>query len=57
MISDIICAAIGIVLFVSFLGIIVWWVKPLPLAIIALGVVGMMVYDLVLSVRQANNNR
>jgi len=57
MISDIICAAIGTVLFVSFLGIIVWWVKPLPLAIIALGVVAMMIYDLVLSVRQANNGR
>lgn len=57
MISDIICAAIGIVLFVAFLGIIVWWVKPLPLAIIALGVVGMMVYDLVLSIRQADSNR
>jgi len=57
MISDIICAAIGIVLFVAFLGIIVWWVKPLPLAIIVLGVLAMMIYDIVLSIRQANQDR
>lgn len=55
MISDIVCAGIGVALFVVFLGIIVWWVKPVPLTIIAIGVVAMMVYDIVLSVR--HNNR
>ncbi len=54
MISDIICAAIGMALFIAFLGIVVWWVKPIPLTIIVIGVVMMMIYDVVLSVRHDN---
>ena len=49
MISNVVSAIIGIALFVTFLGFIVAWVKPIPLAIIVLGVVAMMVYDLYLS--------
>jgi hypothetical protein len=51
MISNVISAAIGIALVVLFLGFIVVWVKPVPLAIIAVGVVAMMIYDLILSLR------
>jgi hypothetical protein len=32
----------------------VWWVKPIPLTIIVIGVVMMMIYDVVLSVRHDN---
>ncbi|WP_162915236.1 hypothetical protein [Desertibaculum subflavum] len=55
MITNIICAAIGIALFVAFIGTIVWWVKPIPLAIIAAGVIVAMIYDVVLSVREDGN--
>jgi len=51
MIATIICAGIGILLFVLFLGTIVLWVKPIPLAIIVIGVVAAMVYDIVLTAR------
>ncbi len=49
MISNVISAIIGLALFVAFLGIIVVWVKPIPFAIIVLGVIAMVVYDLFLS--------
>lgn len=51
MITNVICASIGVALFVAFIGIIVWWVKPIPLAIIVAGVIAAMIYDVVLSVR------
>ena len=51
MTETIICAGIGIILFVLFLGTIVVWVKPVPLAIIVIGVVAAMVYDIVLTAR------
>lgn len=49
MISNVVSALIGIALFVTYLGFIVAWVKPIALAVISLGVVAMMVYDLILS--------
>ena len=51
MIADILCAAIGVLLFVLYLGTIVLWVKPIPLAIIVIGVVAAMIYDVVLTER------
>jgi hypothetical protein len=42
---------IGIAMLVAFLGILVWWIKALPLAIIVVGVVLLMVYDLVRTLR------
>ena len=38
MIFNVISACIGILLFVLFLGTIIAWIKPIPLAIIVLGV-------------------
>jgi hypothetical protein len=54
MIFNVICAGIGITLFVLFLGTIIVWVKPIPFAIIVIGVVAMMIYDLVLSLRDSS---
>ena len=54
MIFNVISACIGILLFVLFLGTIIAWIKPIPLAIIVLGVLAMMIYDIILSLRDSN---
>lgn len=51
MIADILCASVAILLFVLYIGTIVVWVKPIPLAIIVVGVVAAMIYDVVLTER------
>jgi hypothetical protein len=42
---------IGIVLLLAFLGVLVWWIKALPLTIIVLVVVSLMIYDFVRTLR------
>ena len=39
-----------------FLGILVWWIKALPLIIIVVGVVALLLIDFVQSLRTANSN-
>jgi hypothetical protein len=46
---------IGIAMLVAFLGIMLWWVKALPLAIIIVAVVGLLIYDFVQTMRSASN--
>ncbi len=46
---------IGIAMLVVFLGILVWWIKALPLAIIVGAVVLLMLYDFVWTVRSGDN--
>jgi hypothetical protein len=42
---------IGIAMLVAFLGIMAWWVKAPPLIIIVVGVVALLIYDFVQTVR------
>ncbi len=53
MIMILITGLIGIALLGTFLGIMVWWVKALPLIIIVVGVVLLVIVDFVLEVRAA----
>ena len=46
---------IGIALLVVFLGILVWWIKALPLTIIIVVVVLLLVYDFVQTLRHGEN--
>ncbi len=45
---------IGLALLAGFLGTMLWWVKSVPLTIIILVVGGLIIYDLVKSLRQSN---
>ena len=53
---NVITGIIGIVLLVVFLGILVWWIKALPLTVIVVGVILLMVYDFVQTVRHGEND-
>lgn len=46
---------VGIVMMVGFLGFLVWWIKALPFTIIVVGVVLLLVYDFVQTVRYGNS--
>ena len=48
---DIIPGIIGIAMVMTFLGIMVWWVQALPLIIIVVGVMLLLIYDWVNTVR------
>jgi hypothetical protein len=51
MINTLITGIIGIVMLATFLGIMVWWVKALPLIIIIIGVLILLIYDFVQTLR------
>ena len=42
---------IGIAMMVGFLGFLVWWIKDLPFTIIVVGVVLLLLYDFVRTLR------
>ena len=42
---------VGVALLVVFLGLLVWWLKELPLTIIAVAVVLLLLYDFVRTLR------
>ena len=42
---------IGIAMLTAFLGIMVWWVKALPMFIIVVGVLLLLLYDFVQTLR------
>lgn len=42
---------IGIAMVVAFLGVMVWWVKAIPLIIIVVGVLSLLIYDFVQTLR------
>ena len=50
MITVLITGIIGISMFVAFVGIMVWWVKALPLIIIFVLVGSLLLYDFVRTV-------
>jgi len=45
---------VGIAMMVVFLGFLVWWIKALPFTIIAVGVVLLMLWDFVQTLRSGN---
>jgi hypothetical protein len=49
--TNLITGIIGIAGLIAFLGILLWWIKALPLIIICLAVVPLLLYDFVLSLR------
>jgi hypothetical protein len=51
MMMNLIAGLIGIAGLGAFLGIMVWWVKAPPLIIIVLGVLALLIYDFVQTVR------
>ena len=48
---DVIPGIIGIALVTTFLGIMVWWVQALPLIIIVVGVLMLLIYDWIKTLR------
>ena len=56
MIMTLITGLIGIAMLATFLGIMVWWVKALPLILIVVGVLALLIYDFVQEVRAASRS-
>ena len=46
---------IGLVLLAAFLGILLWWIKALPLIIIVLSVFALQLYDFVQTMRHGED--
>jgi hypothetical protein len=55
MILHLITGLIALVMVFSFLGFMVWWVPALPLIIIVVGVMLLLAYDYVQTVRLGEN--
>lgn len=55
--SNLIAGLLGIVSVSAFMGIVVGWVKAVPLIVIALIVGAMMLYDFWLEMRRIRENR
>jgi hypothetical protein len=45
---------IGIAMLIAFLGVMLWWVPAPPLIIIVVGVVGLLIYDFILTLKSEN---
>ncbi|HKY86448.1 MAG TPA: hypothetical protein VJL90_06795 [Pseudorhodoplanes sp.] len=50
-----ITGVIGLVMLSIFLGILLWWIKALPLIIIVLSVLAIQLYDFVQEMRYGEN--
>jgi uncharacterized membrane protein len=46
---------IGIAMLLSFLGILTWWIRSLPFIIIVVGVVLLLLYDFVRTLRYGDS--
>ena len=51
MITNLVTGIIGVASVIAFLGVLLWWIKAPPLIIIAVGVMVLLIYDFVLSLR------
>jgi hypothetical protein len=49
---SLITGIIGIAILLAFLGVLMWWIKAVPLITIVVCVVALLVYDFVQTVRQ-----
>ena len=54
MMMILITGLIGIAMLATFLGIMIWWVKALPLIIIVVGVLALLIYDFLQELRDAS---
>ena len=48
---------IGIAMVLGFLGIMLWWVKALPLIIIVVLVMALLIYDFVMTLREERHGQ
>lgn len=53
--ANLMTGIVGIVVVSAFLGFLMWWLKSIPLAVIMLGVIGLMIYDVVSTLRTGSN--
>lgn len=53
--TTLIAGIVGIAMLGTFLGIMLWWVKALPLIVIVVLVVLMLIYDFVQTLRYGDN--
>ena len=54
--TNIVTGIFGIAALCIFLGILLWWIKALPLIIIVVGVVALLLIDFVQSLRTGSSN-
>ena len=54
--TNLVTGIIGIAAVSIFLGILLWWIKALPLIIIVVCVVALLLVDFVQSLRTGNSN-
>jgi hypothetical protein len=47
---------VGVVMVMMFLGFLVWWIRELPFTVIVLAVVGLMLYDVVQTLRHGDSS-
>jgi hypothetical protein len=47
---------VGVVMVMMFLGFLVWWIRELPFTLIVLAVVGLMLYDVVQTLRHGDRS-
>jgi hypothetical protein len=52
--TNLITGIIGIAGVVAFLGLLLWWIKAVPLIIICVIVMALLIYDFVQSLRSTN---
>jgi hypothetical protein len=55
MTMTLITGTIGVAMLLTFLGIMLWWIKALPLIVIVFGVLALMLYDFVEEMRAEAN--
>jgi hypothetical protein len=48
---------IGIAMVLGFLGIMLWWVKALPLIIIVVVVMALLIYDFLMTLREERRSQ
>ncbi|MFN4165801.1 MAG: hypothetical protein ACK4GK_14590 [Ferrovibrio sp.] len=54
--SNLLAGLIGIALMCVFLGVMIAWVKAIPLIVIWVGVMLMMIYDFIKTMREIQRN-
>jgi hypothetical protein len=55
--TNLITGIIGIAGVIAFLGLLLWWIKAVPLIIICVIVMALLVYDLWQSLQSSNGDR
>jgi hypothetical protein len=55
--TNLITGILGIAGVLTFLGILLWWIKALPLIIICAGVMLLLLWDFVQTLRTGNGGR